>query len=126
LSLDSGGGGGDYDFSIYLKHGWLMWAAWGILGFIQIASNRYLKIFWKVNRLIHVFSGFSIFIITMVMGLLAIKRGNWEIEKGWHTLMGFTILCAVGLVIIGGLIVGGMLYFTRWNTSLILKIKLGH
>lgn len=28
------GGGGDYDWSIYLKHGWLMWAAWGIFGFL--------------------------------------------------------------------------------------------
>lgn len=100
-----GGGGGDYDFSIYLKHGWLMWAAWGILGLIQLASNRYLKMFWRVNRAIHIFSGTSIFIITMTMGLLAMKRGDWKIEKMWHSIMGFIILCMVGLLCIGGLIV---------------------
>lgn len=101
---DGGGGGGDYDFSIYLKHGWLMWAAWGILGLLQFASMRYLKVFWRVNRIIHVISGFSILIITLVMGLLAMKRGNWEIEKLWHTVMGFAILLAVVIVVIGGLI----------------------
>lgn len=68
----------------------------------------------------------SIFIITMVMGLLAMKKGDWKIQKGWHTIMGFIILCAVGLVMIGGFIVGAMLFCSRWNTSFVLKIKLGH
>ena len=123
---DYSGGGGGTDYTIYLKHGWLMWAAWGVLGFIQVLSNRYLKVFWKFNRIVHIVSGTSIFIITMVMGLLAMKTSSWEIEKAWHTMMGFIILCAVGLVMLGGFFVGGMLYCSRWNTALVLKIKLGH
>ena len=30
-------------FNFYELHGWLMWITWGILGFLQLASNRYLK-----------------------------------------------------------------------------------
>lgn len=73
------GGGDDTDFTIYLKHGWLMWASWGILALLQVISNRYFKVFWRFNRWVHVVSGMSILIITLVMGLLAMKRGNWEI-----------------------------------------------
>lgn len=82
--------------------------------------------FWKFNRIVHVFSGISILIITLVMGLLAMKRGSWEIEKLWHTLMGFAIMCAVGFLVIGGIFTAAQLYFVRWNTALILRIKLGH
>lgn len=120
------GGGGDYDYSIYLKHGWLMWAAWGILGLLQIVTNRYLKVFWKFNKLLHVFSGVTIFIITMTMGLLAMKKGNWLIEISWHTIMGFGILVAVGLIMIGGFLSAILMNTMRWNTALLLKIKLGH
>ncbi len=26
-----------------LAHGWLLWIAWGLFGFLQVVSNRYLK-----------------------------------------------------------------------------------
>eukprot|EP00347_Sterkiella_histriomuscorum_P024123 403332230 len=122
---ESGGGGG-YDFSIYLKHGWVMWAAWGILGLIQIISNRYLKVYWKANRIVHTLSGVSILILTLVMGLLAMQKGSWEISKLWHTLMGFIIMVAVGFIVIGGIMTGVQLYAVRWNTQLVLRVKLGH
>ena len=62
-------------------HGWLMWAAWGLLGLFQILTNRYLKLYWKVNKIFHVIFGFGVLILTFVMGLLMIKQMRWEIEK---------------------------------------------
>lgn len=58
-----------YDFNLY--HGLLMWTAWGILGFIQLASNRWLKGYWYLNMWIHRIAGTSIMIITLIMGIMA-------------------------------------------------------
>lgn len=58
----------------YEIHGWLMWASWGILGLIQLISNRYLKVFWMVNRWIHMVSGTAILALTLTYGLLAMKK----------------------------------------------------
>ncbi|CDW78026.1 UNKNOWN [Stylonychia lemnae] len=60
-----------------------------------ILYGGYLKVFWKVNKVVHIISGTSILIITMTMGLLAIKKSGWIIEIGWHHIMGFITLLAV-------------------------------
>ena len=53
-------------------HGWALWAAWGILGLVQIASNRYLKVFWKVHMWIHRIGGTLIFLITIALSIVGI------------------------------------------------------
>jgi hypothetical protein len=65
-------------------------------------------------------------IITMTLGLLAIKKMSWEIEIHWHHILGFITLVAVGLIVIGGFMVGITLNTLRWNTAFVLKMKLGH
>lgn len=66
-------------FNLYLFHGWMMWAAWSFLGFIQLLTNRYLKQFWSVKMWIHRIAGSLIWIITLVAGILLIKDLGWEI-----------------------------------------------
>jgi hypothetical protein len=58
----------------FVYHGWLMWTSWGILGLVQLLSNRYLKAFWLINRWIHTISGLAILILTLTYGLLAMKN----------------------------------------------------
>ncbi len=58
-------------FDFYVYHGLLMWTAWGLLGFIQLASNRWLKGYWYLNMWIHRLAGTSIMIITLIMGIMA-------------------------------------------------------
>ena len=82
--------------------------------------------FWRFNKALHVISGTSILIITLVMGLLAMKRGGWKIDIMWHTVMGFIIMVAVGVIVLGGVIAAIASYSVRWNTALVLKIKFGH
>lgn len=79
-----------------------MWGAWGILGMIQVISNRYLKVYWKFNKLIHVISGTAILAITLTMGFLAIKKGDWEIEINWHSIMGIIVMGCVSAIVLGG------------------------
>ena len=55
---------------LYILHGFLLWFAWGILGFLQIASSRYLKSYWKFTMWIHRISGSLVILITFVMSLL--------------------------------------------------------
>lgn len=98
-------------------HGWIMWASWGVFGFIQLLSNRYLKPLWQVNMWIHRISGFLILVGTFVLGFLAIKNLDWEIVSMAHTIVGFSILICVGLVIIGGIVARYSLENFRWNTK---------
>jgi hypothetical protein len=55
----------------YVIHGWLLWAAWGIFGLVQISTTRYLKAQWRYGMWIHGISGITIMMLTIVLGLMA-------------------------------------------------------
>ncbi|CDW78413.1 cytochrome b5-like heme steroid binding domain containing protein [Stylonychia lemnae] len=120
--IDNGG----TDNSLYYIHGWILWAAWGILGLVQIAFNRYLKIFWKWNKYVHYVCGMLIVITTFVMGYLALQKRKFKIEREYHHATGFGCFVGVGLLPIGGFVVAILLNTLRWNTGFVLKMKLGH
>jgi hypothetical protein len=63
-----------------------MWTAWGILGLVQLATNRYLKAGsgWRYSMWIHRISGSLTLVITLTMALLALKHADWEVEVGIH------------------------------------------
>ena len=76
-------------------HGWVLWFAWGFLGFIQIASARYLKIFPKVNMYIHIISGIIINFLTILLSVYAFQYSNWKVNPNSnHSLMGYFVLVA--------------------------------
>lgn len=86
-------------------HGWVLWAAWGLMGFLQIASLRYLKMFPKINLWVHVINGTAMTVLTIIFSLSAFKYYDWEISLGIHSILGFIVLVAVCLVSLGGLMV---------------------
>jgi hypothetical protein len=51
---------------LFFIHGWMLWIAWGILGFVQIATNRYFKPYFKICNWLHIISGIAIFMITVI------------------------------------------------------------
>ena len=53
---------------------------------------------------IHGIAGILIFLSTFVLGLLAIRELGWGIVITPHTIMGFIILCLVGVLVIGGIL----------------------
>ncbi len=107
-------------------HGWLMWTSWGILGFIQLLSNRYLKVYWKINRAIHAISGLAITGLVLAFGLLAMQRLDWNVEKDWHNIIGFIVMILVAILALGGILIGTLLNTLRWKTALLMKFKAGH
>jgi len=70
----------------YRVHGFLMWGAWGILGLVQLVSNRYLKggSGWRYAMWAHRISGTLTLLITLTMAFLALKEADWEVEVGLH------------------------------------------
>lgn len=79
-----------------------MWGAWTLIGLVQIYTNRYMKHFWKVRHYIHSVTGFLIFAITVVSGLLTIRKLGWTIASTRHTIAGFVTLILAVLLCLGG------------------------
>ena len=105
----------DGTVDILFYHGWLMWVSWGFFGFMMIASNRWLKRFYWINMWIHGFSGMMILIITFVMGLIAVEDLGWKIDtKTPHAVIGFVVLCIVGVIVIAGFTTRFMQEKLRW------------
>lgn len=111
---------------VYFIHGILLWVAWGILGLLQLASNRYLKHYWKASMWIHRISGIIIWGTTVAMAMWVIVEDNWKIKKGLHPALGLGILIAVSLPALGGILSRRTSDHSRWNTASFLKVKLGH
>ena len=111
---------------MYLIHGIGMWVAWGLLGLMQMVSNRYMKHHWTVAMWLHRISAGLIWSITVGMSFLAFDSESWSLKKGIHPLMGVGILATVTLPILGGLFARSKIQNSRWNTAGSLKIKLGH
>jgi hypothetical protein len=101
--LTGGDQGAESGFSLTKLHGWLFWVGWGLFGFIQACSNRYGKKYWRVYMWVHRISGTAILLITIAMGLVGIKKMDWELSgKEPHYVIGLIIFFATLFVAVGG------------------------
>jgi len=62
------------DTDLFLTHSLLQWLAWGVLGSLQIITNRYFRQHYKAATWTHVCSGLSIVILSIYATLLVLKR----------------------------------------------------
>ena len=85
-------------------HGFGMWSAWGLLGFLQLASNRYLKHHWRAAMWIHRISGCMSILITLSMGFLAFNKAGWVLGSSIHCYFGLFIMVTSALLGLGGFI----------------------
>lgn len=112
--------------NFFVIHGWLMWAAWGILGFLQLTATRYITPFWKVHMWIHRVTGIIILVITLVLGIMAIKEaGNGVVNTG-HNVIGIVVIIMVGLTTLEGFFTRFWLNYRRWSSIEALRAKLVH
>jgi hypothetical protein len=118
----------DVPFDFFELHGFMMWSAWGVLGLVQLFTNRYLKlgIGWKYTMWVHRIAGTLTLLITWIFAMLALRRKGWEVEVGVHQVLGVTILSLVTLIVVFGVINRIMMQRLRWRTADLLKIKKGH
>jgi hypothetical protein len=111
---------------LYIVHGYVLWFAWGILGFMQIASSRYLKVYWKCAMWLHRISGVLIVLMTLALSLVAFKVTDWEVQDGLHVILGFIVLLLCAILAIGGFIARWTMEKMSWNTQKMLWIRFGH
>jgi hypothetical protein len=103
-----------------------LWAAWGVLGLIMIASNRYLKVFYRVHIWIHILGGAIILIVTLVLGGIAIEEVG-KIDTGYlHPIIGFIIFILSIIITTGGLIAKYTMVTLKWKSKVLLVNKMGH
>ncbi|CDW82462.1 cytochrome b5-like heme steroid binding domain containing protein [Stylonychia lemnae] len=96
--------GGDYDDAAFHRmHGWILWLTWGPLALIQFATTRYLKTF-KYGIWVHIFTGVLNLIVTIVLGVLAIRENQWTINDNLHSRCGLLLIGMVALVNLTGVI----------------------
>jgi hypothetical protein len=88
----------------YLTHGIVLYIAWFLLGFISLASKRYISSPHQLMQIIHSLSGYSILILTVVMSLVMIKKYGWKIKADLHPILGVIVLVAIFLVVMTGMI----------------------
>ena len=107
----NGGGAsdGNRNLDFFFIHGWLMWAAWTVFGLIQVASNRYLKPFWRVSMWVYRISGALILLITAILGGLGLLMMGWQFELTIHSIMGLIMLIVVLFPVIGGVFTSAMM-----------------
>lgn len=112
--------------NFFKTHGWFMWAAWGVLGLLQISSMRYLKKYWKINVWIHRIAGSIILLITLILGFLGIRQLSWKVVDFVHCYLGIIALALSVLIYLGGLFGKIMLEKRTWSTKQLLRIRQGH
>jgi hypothetical protein len=101
-----------------------MWVAWGLFGFLQMASNRYLKPFWRVRMWLHRIFGTIILILTIAMSILGIKQNNWtQSGKSGHSTIGLIVFFATFLVAVGGVAARSVTRRKVWRTRFIHKCQ---
>lgn len=118
----------DPPFDFYALHGFMMWAAWGVLGLVQLFTNRYLKggNGWRYTMWVHRISGTLTLVITWTMAMLALKRSGWRVEAGVHQILGVVILSLVTVIVLGGVFNRITMQRLRWRTADMLRVKRGH
>jgi hypothetical protein len=75
--------------------------------------------------MIHLLSGLLITAATAYFCFTLFIGTGFKIS-GTHTVLGFGMLCTIGFVSIGGLVLTYVKKNTTWNTRLVLNIRLGH
>eukprot|EP00347_Sterkiella_histriomuscorum_P007376 403349177 len=130
---DGGSSGGLLDlraeimgYDILYLHGWLLWQAWGVLGFLQIASVRYMQIFYKFNHYLHMAIGTMITGFTIAMSILAFKYYDYRLRDNLHSKLGYAVLILSGIILLSGFFLYFMKYKLKWRTPYLKAIKFNH
>ncbi len=100
-----------------------MWGAWGMMGMLQIASSRYLKVYWQYNMWIHTVSGTIILFFTIFFGIQGIRKNHDAFTKNWHSIFGMMALLTTPFIPAVGFYAWDRQNKLRWKTHLLIRIK---
>ena len=57
----------------FVRHGWFMWGAWFLGGYLLLLTKRYAKANWNMMHYFHAILGYTVTAITIAQGVKMIK-----------------------------------------------------
>ena len=97
---------------VYEAHGYWMFVAWMPLGFLLLATKRYLKGHWKLWNCIHIIAGVITLVITIWQTLEISLHFGWGLTDDVHSVLGtIAIVATIICVLTGGLASSFMIFY---------------
>ena len=97
---------------VYESHGIWMFFAWMPLGFLLLATKRYLKANWKLWHVVHILLGMITLVITIWQTLEISLKFGWGLTDDPHSILGtITIVATIISVLTGTLAAAYMKYY---------------
>ena len=91
----------------YLIHGITLYVCWFGIGFLLLATKRYWKTKYYSMHFLHMFLGWVVMLVTVIMSLLMIRSTGWIICKNaGHNALGVVLLILVVVVWGSGMATG--------------------
>ena len=109
-----------------------MTVAWCVFGFVQLATNRYLRgRLWKSAMLIHALTGYAMFGMTLWSAYYAVNGFDWDFARiiddvPIHFVLAVPVITIPLLIVIGGSILRIQVMASRWNTKFTLRFRATH
>mmetsp|Transcript_39717 Transcript_39717/g.38277 ORF Transcript_39717/g.38277 Transcript_39717/m.38277 type:complete len:157 (-) Transcript_39717:194-664(-) len=100
--------------------------AWGIFGILQISTVRYMKHLFEFTYYMHLVQGILIMLITIVFGVMGIKKVHFQMNTRVHHILGLAVLVAVVIICVEGMYAWNRSRVSKWNTRFILSVKKFH
>jgi hypothetical protein len=107
-------------------HGWGLWVAWGLFGFMQLATARYLKGNYSINMVAHTVLGILILLINSGMCIVGLKKLGWQIKLDFHNISGIVVMALTIGICFSGLYAQCISTRVQWKTRNILRWKIFH
>ena len=102
----------------FFIHGWMLWIGWGVLGFWQIGTMRYLKPFYRPSVWFHIINGTFILLVTLIFCIKGIATLHWTVSFHWHAKVGIAITSIVTLVPAGGILTYYYHLKSKWSIDI--------
>jgi hypothetical protein len=87
---------------VYEAHGIWMFFAWMPLGFVLLATKRYLKGSWKLWHIIHILAGLLTLIITLWQTMEISLKFGWGWTDDVHSILGTICIAATIISVFSG------------------------
>ena len=88
--------------TVYEVHGLWMFFAWMPLGYLLLATKRYLKGNWKLWHLLHILGGFFVLAITIWQAIEISRCFGWGWTDDVHSILGTMTIAATIISVLSG------------------------
>ena len=81
------------------------------VGFLLLASKRYVKKHWSLMHFAHAVMGFVVLAVTLTWAFKILDYFEWKVNTDIHSLAGMTTLIMTSIVALSGSTTAGLMQF---------------